>query len=195
MVRTVPEWIGKTDDAKVPPRVRQRVVPLSIPRLTSQETGRGVHISDLRRAELRAEAARLAILGYKQFEIAEAIGATRSRLNRWCRAEILGKNGPLRLLSFSERTLPQMMWDRVECRGPDECWPWTGTIKNNGYGSLNFKGRCFQAHRVVFETLRGEIPAGLEIDHICNARNCVNPKHLQLVSHAENMALMKRRRA
>ena len=44
------------------------------------------------------------------------------------------------------------------------------------------------AHRVAYESFRGPIPDGLEIDHLCRVRNCINPDHLEVVTHAENMA-------
>jgi hypothetical protein len=68
------------------------------------------------------------------------------------------------------------------------CWIWTANLNSGGYGQLSFKGRRAQsAHRVMYEQLRGPIPEGLDLDHICRRRNCVNPDHLRPVTRAENI--------
>ncbi len=64
------------------------------------------------------------------------------------------------------------------------CWLWIGYICKDGYGIL--RGRC--AHRFAYEDYIGPIPDGLEIDHLCKTRSCVNPEHLEPVTHAENIA-------
>jgi hypothetical protein len=65
----------------------------------------------------------------------------------------------------------------------DGCWIWRGRIDPNGYGTI---GRNF-AHRVMYERHVGPIPKGLHLDHLCRVRSCVNPKHLEAVSCAENV--------
>lgn len=171
----------------------RKELELSIQPLADNEKGRGTHLPEGRLAEIRQETMRLVSEGYKQEDVALALGASKSRLSRWCRSEIIECNGPLRFLNFKDRTLPQMMWDRIECSSPGDCWNWSGFVKSNGYGSLNFKGKAYQAHRLVFETLVGNIPDNAQIDHICNNPGCVNPKHLQLVTSTENLMLKNRR--
>lgn len=63
------------------------------------------------------------------------------------------------------------------------CWEWTGTLDKDGYG-MHSRGL---AHRVAWMLLRGEIPEGLELDHLCRNRSCVNPDHLEPVTHQENL--------
>ena len=65
----------------------------------------------------------------------------------------------------------------------NDCIRWTGTIDSDGYGRLG--GRL--AHRVAYEKAVGEIPTGLELDHVCRNKACVNPAHLEPVSRMENM--------
>ena len=74
----------------------------------------------------------------------------------------------------------------------DTCWHWTGRITTFGYGEvtkgsrINGTNRTYRAHRLAYETLVGPIPDGMELDHLCKNRRCVNPSHLEPVSHAEN---------
>lgn len=69
----------------------------------------------------------------------------------------------------------------------ETCWLWTGWVDRNGYGRFWLDGRSPGAHRVAYELYVGPIPAGLEIDHLCRVRNCVNPAHLEPVTTAENV--------
>lgn len=62
------------------------------------------------------------------------------------------------------------------------CWLWTGASNVKGYGKHGQK----MAHRVVYELLVEPIPAGLQIDHLCRVRSCVNPRHLQPVTPRVN---------
>lgn len=66
------------------------------------------------------------------------------------------------------------------------CWQWTGTLMWTGYGQIGRQGRNVAAHRAMWEHVRGPIPEGMQLDHLCHNRRCVNPAHLEPVSAAEN---------
>jgi hypothetical protein len=68
----------------------------------------------------------------------------------------------------------------------DGCWRWLGNLSHNGYGRFWFDGRNMPAHRYIWELKNGPVPVGLEIDHLCRSRSCVNPDHLEAVTHQEN---------
>lgn len=65
------------------------------------------------------------------------------------------------------------------------CWLWTGAT-SEGYGRIQHDGMPTPAHRVVYELLVGPVPDGLQLDHLCRVRACVNPSHLEPVTSAEN---------
>lgn len=68
--------------------------------------------------------------------------------------------------------------NKIECG----CWRWTGHIHPNGYGQFD----SGLAHRFSYEYFVGKIPDGLQIDHLCRNRWCVNPEHLEPVTYIEN---------
>ena len=78
-------------------------------------------------------------------------------------------------------------WAKVDRRGPAECWPWLSGHQNFGYGCFRLGLSSVPAHRVAYEIINGKIPVGLEIDHLCRNTNCVNPSHLEAVTHRENI--------
>jgi hypothetical protein len=69
------------------------------------------------------------------------------------------------------------------------CWLWQAGTTSNGYGKfrLSHRGRTVRAHRYAYELLVGPIPDGLQLDHLCRNRVCVNPAHLEPVTARENV--------
>lgn len=88
-----------------------------------------------------------------------------------------------------DRSAEERFWAQVDTSG--DCWLWTGYVKPNGYASFYPGGgrhvSKVYAHRFSFEIHRGPIPDGMEIDHTCNTRSCVNPAHLDAVTHRTNL--------
>ena len=72
-------------------------------------------------------------------------------------------------------------------RLPGGCWEWTGQPAWNGYGRFGLDGREIMAHRFAYEAVRGPVPTGLQLDHLCRNRICVRPSHLEAVTQKVNL--------
>ena len=104
-------------------------------------------------------------------------GACNSHYMKWWYGRL---DLPLTIPSLSEK-----FWSRVD--KTDSCWLWTGGKDTDGYGRFHFGGKSIAAHRWAWQELRGPIAEGLVLDHKCYTLACVNPEHLQAVSHAKNL--------
>lgn len=90
----------------------------------------------------------------------------------------------------------ERFWARVDKSGPvpdyapqlGPCWVWTAKAKHRlGYGVLTVAGKRWGAHGYAYTLIRGPVPEGLELDHLCRVPACVNPDHLEPVTHQENL--------
>lgn len=80
----------------------------------------------------------------------------------------------------------ERFWSKVDRKTPQQCWPWLASKREFGYGQFRLGETMALAHRVAYELLIGQIPDGLELDHLCRNPSCVNPAHLEPVTHREN---------
>lgn len=74
-------------------------------------------------------------------------------------------------------------WQKVD--KTSTCWLWKAGKSDRGYG-IYYAGKMRRAHIVAYELMIGSVPEGLELDHICRIRHCVNPDHLEAVTHQQN---------
>lgn len=76
------------------------------------------------------------------------------------------------------------IWQKID--QTESCWLWTAARGGGGYGIISVDGHMRPAHRVLYELVVGPIPEGLQLDHLCRVRHCVNPGHLEPVTAREN---------
>ena len=95
---------------------------------------------------------------------------------------------------YKHPSAEERFFAKIERGKTDEfCWLWTSAISENGYG-LFWDGRTVYAHRYIYQLAVGEIPEGLQIDHLCRIKRCANPKHLEAVSRKESPNLGRGKR-
>jgi hypothetical protein len=85
--------------------------------------------------------------------------------------------------------LPAKIAARIRTDAETGCWLWTGYVEKGGYGLVTWPVGSRtrpRTHRLVWELLIGPIPEGMTLDHLCGAKNCCYPRHLEIVTRAEN---------
>ena len=76
-------------------------------------------------------------------------------------------------------------WAKVQ--KTDTCWLWQASLLPNGYPRFSLNGSTVYAHRFAYERANGPIAKGLEIHHLCGIRHCVNPAHMEVATHKQNI--------
>lgn len=112
----------------------------------------------------------------------------------WCRAHYLRWHrfgDPL--ASAPQKSPEQRYYEKVERRGADECWPWTGAYAAVDRGAFRWKGKTRIATRVGWEIHYGAPPGDLHVCHTCDHGWCHNPDHWFLGTHQDNMSDLKQK--
>jgi hypothetical protein len=107
-----------------------------------------------------------------------------SRACRVCLRESNRRQAAKRRAERPPKRVP--CWEDFVEKTDGGCWLWRGAINPKGYGKWPRPDGSRLAHRRVYELVVGPIPAGLQLDHLCRVRACVNPAHLEPVTNREN---------
>lgn len=91
------------------------------------------------------------------------------------------------MAQFGDGRLMERFWSKCVPEPNSGCWLFVGRADPKGYGEFDLDNTSKRAHRVTYEALVGRVANGLELDHRCRLRCCVNPAHLEAVTHLVNM--------
>lgn len=87
---------------------------------------------------------------------------------------------------------PEKFWAKTR-RTSSGCLEYTGYLQKHGYGYLSYRGQLWLSHRLAWTLSYGEIPQGSCVCHTCDNPCCVEPEHLFIGTHADNMGDMKKK--
>lgn len=84
-------------------------------------------------------------------------------------------------------SLRERIQQKISVDAATGCWLWRGAKQKSGHGCMTVNSAPRGAHRVSYEIAKGQIPPGLDLDHLCRNPSCVNPDHLEPVTRKENL--------
>lgn len=96
-------------------------------------------------------------------------------------------------MSARSRPALERLMEKIDVRGPDECWPWKAFIGTWGYGVFWLDGKNINSSRAAYLLLVGPVAPDLVVCHSCDTPACCNPKHLWLGTQADNLADCRRK--
>ena len=130
---------------------------------------------------------------YSQKKLGKQFGVAQQTISDICRGDIWwhitnpNKHSPINWISAQPHsTLPEQ-FDALYIIDNNGCWIWQGEIDQYGYGQLYIGGSKLSTHRLSYELFNGEILPKMDICHSCDVKHCVNPNHLWMGTHRENM--------
>ena len=92
------------------------------------------------------------------------------------------------------KSLQTLIQERSVAEPLSGCWLWTFAPNSAGYGNISYQDKRMGAHRASHISFNGAIPESYDVHHVCNNRICVNPAHLEAVTHSVNMKAQKPRK-
>jgi transcriptional regulator with XRE-family HTH domain len=145
-----------------------------------------------RQEAVRAQAQRLYEMGLSMAEVAARMECDPSSISRYLKHRKSPSRPASSYVAARKRRhdLRRRLLARSLINPGTNCWEWVGCKDQWGYGLIKRDGVMWRAHRAIYELWFGPIPEGLEIDHLCCVRHCLNPDHLEVVTGAENIRRM-----
>lgn len=114
--------------------------------------------------------------------LADSVSSGKSIINN---PALDNPNRPRAYRKKMKKSVLDRLMEKVVLNG--KCWNWTGKKDDFGYGKLSIRDKTFQAHRVAYTILEGDIPEGMILDHQCNNPACVNPGHHKPMTQRDNL--------